>query len=789
MTQDPSSSAPITLSSNPKEWQPLNIPAALRNINQWRQCYPLNTQLGNTTITTAKRPIGGPKLTPKAPGAQFKEIITTDPALFWGFCFTPADSIVGIDVDNLKEGFTHNDLPNSIQELLLEHPTYSEISPSGKGLHIIYKTDKQQLLHRAAADQATVDFDGAVYIRDQFLTFTGHTFTTNSLAEIEPSILEQRLLKPTNIVSFPNAPRPQSIEPQLTWQLLVLTLNRIPPSLSTHPARERFYEIYRTFTPPLEQPSDYEHWRIVAAALHHGAATIGMSEQGAEVFDEWSATDTQNYESSAAAQKKYRDNPPRFDGSDISYQTLFKLAKAAQPRWPYPRLNKKGAPTEAPDINNIENWITLLAHLDLRFESNEMTSEIRVSGNEICQEQFFYSIQNKTSLDNAVMRFAHNTYFQGLSPSMVSKYAEHIALQAEYNKYSPVKEWIDAAPAPTPDAPSEFDRLFDTLKTPPHEDHLRPLYRTYVKKSLMGVIRAHYYKGSAAASTGIVILQGPEQTNKSTWVRHLLPPSLRQYILCSQQSLNNNTHIKEIQMELPQAQIWLRDEVEALFKKSDEAIKNLLVQESDVYRPLYSNTVANVKRRTIFWGTTNVPELPITDNGNRRIQIIPVVYCDTYVPIDMQRVYKELLTEFEATPPAKQHELWILTKEEIEQTNLVNTSLRQADQDLDIYLKTTFDYEAPFEWADWKKINGEFNKTKGTAIGTIIAAIQAQCGITVRPVTLKHALRRCSGAWTQTLKPKQLKSCLIKNGEAIYSKANGAKSAGYWIVPPKKPDF
>lgn len=772
----------------PKEWQPLNIPTALRNINQWRQCYRLNTQLGSTTITTAKRPIGGPKLTAKSPGAQFKEITTTDPTLYWGFCFTPADDIIGIDIDNLKPNFTYEDLPSSIQELLTTHPTYSEISPSGRGLHIIYKTDKQKLLHRAAADQATIDFEGAVYIRDQFLTFTGHAFTTHTLATIEPQTLEQRILKPTNIVSFPNAPKPQSIEPQLTWQLLVLTLNRIPPSLSTHPARERFYEIYRTFTPPLEQPSDYEHWRIVAAALHHGAATIGMSEQGAEAFDEWSATDS-NYESSAAAQKKYRDNPPRFDGTDISYQTLFKLAKAAQPRWPYPRLNKKGVPTEAPDINNIENWITLLDHLDLRFESNEMTNEIRVSGNEICQEQFFKNIRTKTALDNAVLRFAHNTYFQGLATSMASKYSDHIALQAEQNKYSPVKEWIDAAPAPKPDDQSEFEKLFDTLQTPPHEEHLRSLYRTYLKKSLMGVIRSHYYKGSAAASTGIVILQGPEQTNKSTWVRHLLPPHLRQYILCSQQSLNNNTHIKEIQMELPQAQIWLRDEVEALFKKSDEAIKNLLVQESDVYRPLYSNTVANVKRRTIFWGTTNVPELPITDNGNRRIQIIPVVYCDTYVPIDMQKVYKELLTEFEATPPSKQHELWILTKEEIEQTNQVNTSLRQADQDLDIYLKTTFDYDAPFEWKDWSNRVGEFNKAKGSSIGTIIAAIQAQCGITVRPVTLKHALRRCSGAWTQTLKPKQLKSCLIKSGEAVYSKADGAKSAGYWIVPPRKTNF
>ncbi len=53
-----------------------------------------------------------------------------------GFVFTEACGIVGVDIDHCRaEDGTLNDTARAILE---KHPSYTEISPSGTGLHIFY---------------------------------------------------------------------------------------------------------------------------------------------------------------------------------------------------------------------------------------------------------------------------------------------------------------------------------------------------------------------------------------------------------------------------------------------------------------------------------------------------------------------------------------------------------------------------------------------------------------------------------------------------------------------------
>ena len=54
-----------------------------------------------------------------------------------GFVFTEAGGIVGVDIDHCKkEDGSWNEVASAI---LAKYPSYTEISPSGTGLHIFYR--------------------------------------------------------------------------------------------------------------------------------------------------------------------------------------------------------------------------------------------------------------------------------------------------------------------------------------------------------------------------------------------------------------------------------------------------------------------------------------------------------------------------------------------------------------------------------------------------------------------------------------------------------------------------
>jgi hypothetical protein len=779
-------------------WQTKNIPTELQDMPQWKLCYPINTFIDGILVTTSKRPIGGPRLTgtePKLYDLAFTPADSIQEVQHFGFCFTEFDDVVGIDVDSLPEHFTFADLPESIQAILRHYPTYAEVSPSGQGLHIFYRMNKALLAHRAAADKGVIDFNGAVYIRNQFMTFTGHAFPPSKpqqqLALVEASVFEKLVLKPTNIIPLPTPvalqQQPQLREPPPSMTDLENWLSEIPPSLSTSPLKNRFYDIYRTFNPPMECPSDYDHWRIIAAAVHHGATLSGQIKEGAALFDDWSSRDLINYESSEAAVKKYYDNPPSFDGKDIGFKTLIALAKAAIPDYPE-RAGTKAVPLP----NNVQNFMCHINHFGLSLAMNEITKEIMAVGNEALVEKHFKGVLTRPDLETCVMSMCHNnTIFRVIGSSTAASFARAMA-RSNMKMFNPIKKWIDEAPAFNPKSKhSYFDELFNTLTVPKHEQRNLWLYKIYLKKALMGIIRAHYYTGRWSSTTGIIILQGPESTFKSSWIVTLLPQELRRYIFSSQASLNNSTNVKEIQLEAGTCQIWLRDEVEALLKSGDAALKNLLVQETDSYRPLYGTTPVSVPRKCIFFGTTNVRELPITDDGSRRIQIIPVEFCDAAVlaNMDIVMVYKELLWEFQETlkaRPNKVHELWSLTPEEIAETNRINSTERKADQDADSLIKSCYWCNAPYKDSAFTARTGNGDRTKLTPSIDVMNVIKTLTGVSVSPNALKHALHRVCGQWTGTsTKPRYIGDVKIDRGRASKKKADGKSDVfSGWLMPP-----
>jgi len=82
-----------------------------------------------------------------------------------GFVFSNSDPFAGIDLDNCYDEKTRSLTPNAMEMVNLFN-SYTEFSPSGKGLHIIVKGRLPGTGHRKS--------DIEIYDRDRFFTVTGN---------------------------------------------------------------------------------------------------------------------------------------------------------------------------------------------------------------------------------------------------------------------------------------------------------------------------------------------------------------------------------------------------------------------------------------------------------------------------------------------------------------------------------------------------------------------------------------------------------------------------------------
>ncbi|MHC1599525.1 MAG: VapE domain-containing protein [Candidatus Methanospirareceae archaeon] len=778
-------------------WNFKAIPHHLKQLEQWNLCYH-SGQLDpkGDVITTAKRPIGGPRSPfTMMPLKRVQDKIT--PGQYFGICLNAEDDIAILDVDSLPEDWKHEDLPERIRTLLDAFPTYAEISPSGQGLHIVYRTNKSLLAHRKDQDKSTQGFKGSVFLRNQFITFTGHQYRdTAVVAEIDASLFENLTLASGKVKAISSAPNQRGLSaPSFTLEDVERWLTKIPPNLSESPLQPLLNRAYARFDPPIVAPEDYMHWQYMAAAVHKAAADLNQVDAGEDIFTEWSLQGANDGEQNI--RQKYRDNPPTNTSEDLTHLTLVNLASSVKPVWPFPRMKMvKGnpEPTDEPDTGNILNWECLLDQYSIKLGQNEISKEYRVKALSQIKNRYFDKIyQERGALKADLQYFAQdNNMPKATAPHTLS--ATEWWLGQGTEQYNPIKEWIDEAPPLASDEGSWFQALWETIELYPHDQANEELYRSYLKKNLMGVIRAHYYTGQYATTTGIVILQGAESTYKSTWVTQLLPQSLQEYVFPSQAELSKNA--KEVSLEAGVCQIWLKDEVEAFIsgskfmKNADGALKSFLVQSHDAYRPLFGSKPIQVARKCIFFGTTNEQELALSSTGNRRIQIIPVKQCDTstQAKIPMVKVYQELLQEFRDTPAKQQPDLWRLSKAEESSTDEINYSERKLESGGDVNIRDVFDFEASYDVEPFLSKKGNLVYAKLWKIKDIAAKIYEKTGDKPTTAALKHVLKRQVGKWSGTSKLfKAHGNWSIEYGMAKYRNEGKVKQSGY-LMPPLASD-
>jgi len=254
--------------------------------------------------------------------------------------------------------------------------------------------------------------------------------------------------------------------------------------------------------------------------------------------------------------------------------------------------------------------------------------------------------------------------FQYPDRNVIPGYLDRISHLPE-NVYSPVLAYINSCPW---DGKPRFADLLKTIKTA--KGFPERLLEIYMRRWAISAVAAAYMP-EGFEGHGVVVFQGPQGIGKSRWCRKLVSQDAKGLIMADA-AINPSDKDSVLRV----LSFWIAElgEIDAMLKPKNSAIKSLLTRALDALRPPYAKADRITPRRTVFLGTVN-PKVFLTDpTGNRRYWTIPVIELDHSHDIDMQQVWAEVATWYEAG------EQWWLAKDEAALMNEQNKDHEQIPE-------------------------------------------------------------------------------------------------------------
>jgi predicted P-loop ATPase len=206
----------------------------------------------------------------------------------------------------------------------------------------------------------------------------------------------------------------------------------------------------------------------------------------------------------------------------------------------------------------------------------------------------------------------------------------------EVPAHNPIQEYLDSLPRW--DGQNHVARLFSVL--PGLSSEQLAFLATWLRSAVAHWLQMDMLHGNECVPT----LIGAQGCGKTTFVRRLLPPHLRQYYL---DHLNlSNKFDKE--MALTNNLLVNLDELDAIRPAQHAALKQTLSKSKVNGRPIFGRTQEDRVRFASFVATTNNPH-PLNDTtGSRRYICITIPkgqIIDNSQKIDYGQLYAQVLYE------------------------------------------------------------------------------------------------------------------------------------------------
>lgn len=289
---------------------------------------------------------------------------------------------------------------------------------------------------------------------------------------------------------------------------------------------------------------------------------------------------------------------------------------------PLPWTNDKGKP-----LNHHENLADVAKRLgvNLRYNVIKKSSEILIPGQR-------FSIDNR---ENATLAWLKSMCSMFSFP--LGNIDSFVTLLCDQNQYNPVATWILSKPW---DGVSRIQDLLDTITTSGNVE----LKNVLVRRWLISAVAAAFSVNGISAR-GVLVLQGAQGLGKTSWLRSLAPESL--------EVIADGLTLKPDDKDSVKICVsnWIVElgELDATFKKSDIAqLKSFITKNHDVIRLAYAPKESTFARRTVLFGSVNQAEFLNDPTGNTRFWTIACSNINYDHGLDMQQVWAELYTHFQA---------------------------------------------------------------------------------------------------------------------------------------------
>lgn len=585
-----------------------------------------------------------------------------------GFAFLPNDGLVGIDLDGMIDPESGEVSPRCA-EIVAACASYTEYSPSGKGVHIICTRDDATFAGLEKETFKSNKIGVEVFSGRQYFTFTARPWP-GSPAEL--SLLDNKVARrlfATVEAARGGRPRPGDDEPAHT-----------PPSPPAGGRQRSLSEEFALVAEALQHlaPDEYQQWIDIGMACKAGLGAAGYM-----LWDEWSAK-SPKYAGPADTRKRWEGFKPTM----LTLGTVFGLAedsgwvppwkkakKARKPR-PAPAAEgtsppykagagaggEDGAPPAPPDQPAGEpppddDWERGLIRKKGEISSCLANAEL-ILGNDrawrgvIGYDQFAERTVFRRplpfdksgpaegdwtdDLDIQTTIWLQRAFYVEFSRNNVGQAVE---ARARRNKFHPVREALRALP-PWDGKHRIATWMIDYLGVVPESDAQREYIERVSTYFLRGMIQRVMRPGSKFDYA--LILEGEQGKGKSSVARVLS----WHWFADTDLDLSN----KDALLALPGNWVYEIAEMGSLMRAEERKQKSFLSRQDDEYRPPYGSRMIKVPRQNVFIGTTNEEEYLKDATGGRRfwpVMVGDVIDLDGLTAV-RELLYAEALADFDA---------------------------------------------------------------------------------------------------------------------------------------------
>jgi putative DNA primase/helicase len=335
---------------------------------------------------------------------------------------------------------------------------------------------------------------------------------------------------------------------------------------------------------------------------------------------------------------------------------------------PFPDVGGKGAPLCT--ITNVQEMLRRLGVV-VRYNVIAKTPEILIPGGQIYGD-------NRMNVSTAIL---HSWCERFRLPT--GKFDGALLACADHNLYNPVKTWIESRPW---DGTTRLAAFYATVTEKTGRmgpDGKTSLKDVLMRKWLISAVAAAFSPDGVVAR-GVLTFVSEQNLGKTHWAKRLAPPELG---VVADGLLLDPANKDSVFLAVKN---WIVElgEVDATFRKADiAALKAFVSKSKDELRRPYARAESEFARRTVFVASVNDENYLHDPTGNTRWWTIHATALDNAHTIDMQQLWAEVLTLYQAG------ETWHLTREEL---NILNAHNREHESINPVHelIERAFDWDS-----------------------------------------------------------------------------------------------